>query len=276
MRPSLHRPALLVALALLLAGVSSQAAAVEPLDRFNARVGANISRFDTRLSADGETQAGTDIDLERDLDLGLDDTLGFIALSWRPFERHEFGVSYYNDGASASRKLGRDIEFDGTVYYANSTVRSEFKVDAYEINYVWWAASHDRWAMGPRAGLIWYKARLGLELELDSDGNEVSNSLGKSVDTDLPSPAIGAAWRWTPAQDWRISADVGYFNADLNHVDADITYGRLGVEWYPRERVGLLLDYTMNRIDAAVDQSGLHGDVKLDDSGLRLGVAYRF
>lgn len=276
MHPSSHRPALFAALALTLAGVSSQAAAVEPLDTFNARVGGYVSHFDTNLRADGETSTGTDVDVDRDLGLGQGNTLGFVGLSWRPLDRHEFGFAYYNDKASASKRLLRDIEFDGTIFRANSTVSSEFKLDAYEVNYAWWAASHDRWAMGPRVGLIWYKLELGMDLELDTNGNQVSNSISKTVDTNLPSPSIGAAWRWTPAQDWRISADVGYFKANVYDVDAHITYGRLAVEWYPWERVGFLLDYTANRINASVNQSRLEGDVKLKDSGMRVGISYRF
>lgn len=276
MRPSSNRTALSAALTLMLAGASAQAAAIEPLDTFNARIGGYVSRFDTNLRADGETQNGTDIDLSRDLGLDPDDTLGFVGLSWRPFERHEFGFSYYNDDASASKKLARDIEFNDTVFLANSTVRSEFKMDAYEVNYAWWALSRDRWAMGPRVGLIWYKLELGVDLELDTSGGQVSNSVSQTVDADLPSPSIGAAWRWTPAKDWRISADVGYFQANVSNVDADITYARLGVEWYPWERVGFLVDYTANRLSASVSQSRLDGDVDIQDSGLRVGIAYRF
>ena len=56
--------------------------------------------------------------------------------------------------------------------------------------------------MGPRVGLIWYQAELGLEMELDSAGNQVSNSVSTEVDADLPSITIGGGWRWTPARDY--------------------------------------------------------------------------
>ncbi len=276
MQRASRRPILLATLALLLCGAATQAAAVEPLDTFNVRIGGYGNRFDTNLRADGTTGTGTDIDLHQDLGLDQDNTIAFVGMNWRPFDHHEFGLAYYNDDSSASRKLQRDIDFNGTLYQTNSTVRAKYKLDAYELNYVWWAASHERWALGPRVGLIWYKLKLGLDMELDASGNPASNAISGTADANLPSPSIGASWRWTPARDWRVSADVGYFKANINDVDGDVTYGRLGLEWYPWQRVGFLLDYTANRIDASVQQSELTGKVRLDDSGVRVGIAYRF
>ena len=265
-----------IGLAFGLLAIVRPAAAVEPLDTFNLRVGGYLNRFDTDLRANGETTSGTDIKLDHDLGLDQGNTIGFVGLNWRPLDHHEFGFSYYNDNVSATRQLQRDITVRDTVYHANSTVRAEYKLDAYEVNYVWWGASHERWALGPRVGLIWYQVKLGLDLELDTAGNQAGTSASEDVDADLPSPTIGAAWRWTPAKDWRISADLGYFKANINDVDAEVTYGRLGVEWYPWQRVGFLLDYTANKISASVDQSRFNGNVHLRDQGVRVGVAYRF
>lgn len=263
-------------LSLGLLGAALPAAAVEPLDTFNIRVGGYISKFDTELSADGETSRGTRIDLHRDLGLDQDNVIAFVGANWRPFEHHEFGFAYYQDSVDSTRQLQRDISFNGNTYQANATVRTDYDLDAYELNYVWWAASHERWALGPRLGLIWYKIGLDIDLELDANGNQATGSVGDSVSADLPSLTIGGSWRWTPADDWRLSAEAGYFTANFNDIDADVSFGRLGVEWYPWERFGFSLDYTINHIDADVQKSRYNGDFDFTDDGLRLGVAYRF
>ena len=273
---SRYRSLVSLSLACGLLVVAHPANAVEPLDTFNARVGSYTNRFDTELRANGETFSGTDIKLHRDLGLDQDNVLGFVGLNWRPFDRHEFGFNYYSDDASATQQLQRDISFNNTIYQANSTVRSNYKLDAYEVNYSWWAVSRERWALGPRVGLTWYQIKLGLDMELDANGDQVATSASTNIDTDLPSPTIGAAWRWTPAQDWRISADLGYFKANVDNIDADVTYGRVGVEWYPWQRVGFLLDYTANKINASVDHSRFNGQIDLVDQGMRVGIAYRF
>ncbi len=263
-------------LSLALLGTALPAAAVEPLDTFNIRVGGYISKFDTELSANGETSRGTRIDLHRDLGLDQDNVIAFVGANWRPFEHHEFGFAYYQDSVDATRQLQREISFDGTVYQANATVRTDYDLDAYELNYVWWAASHERWALGPRLGLIWYKIGLSIDMELDANGNQVGGTVGDSVSADLPSLNIGGSWRWTPADDWRVSAEAGYFQADINDIDADITFGRIGVEWYPWDQFGFSLDYTINHIDASVNKSRYNGDFDFTDDGLRLGAVYRF
>lgn len=266
--------AFVVLVPLLLA--ARPAKAVEPLDTFSVRIGGYVTDFDTRVRADGDTFDGTTIDLHRDLGLEKDKTIGVAGLTWRPFNRHEFGLSYYNDDVSSEHRLTRDIEFQDSLYTASSTVRAHFDLDAYEFNYTYWAWARERWALGPRVGLIWYRMGLSLELELNVDGNSAGATRKEEVDTDLPAPAIGAGWRWTPNEDWRLSADVGYFTADINDIDADVTYARGGVEWFPWRNWGFWLDYTLRRINADADTNSFTGSLRFTDSGLRLGVSYRF
>lgn len=250
--------------------------AVEPLDTFSVRLGGYVTEFDTDVRADGETESGTRVDLHRDLGLENNDAIAYVAASWRPWEHHEFGLAYYRDDADATRVLAREFVFDGTTYAAQATVRSEFDMDAYELYYTWWAASHEDWALGPRLGLIWYRLELGISVEVDANGEDVGGSIDDRVEADLPAPAIGAAWRWTPGEDWRVSADVGYFAAEVNDIDADIAYGRVGLEWFPWQRTGFSLDYTISRIEADADKSRFNGKLDFVDSGIRLGVVYRF
>lgn len=261
---------------LLLAGFSLPAAAVEPVDTFSVRVSGYVTQFDTTVRANGEGQRGTDIDLNNDLGLDSDNIIALVGLTWRPFEHHEFGFSYYQDDYEAARVLRRDIDFDGTIYPASATVRADYSLDTYELNYIWWVGKDDNWALGPRLGLVWYKIDLGLAMELDVNGNPGSAEFNEDVSADLPAPSIGASWRWTPAQDWRLSAEAGYFTVDINDIDADVTFFRAGVEWYPWERFGFLLDYTFNDIDATVDRNSFNGRFEFEDSGLRVGAVYRF
>lgn len=256
--------------------MAPQARAVEPLDTFSGRIGGYITDFDTEVRADGETARGTPIDLKRDLGLDSSNTIGYVGLTWRPWDHHEFGFSYYKNDSDSTRVLQRNIEFNGTVYEATATVRSELNVDTYEAYYVWWAASHETWALGPRFGLVWYKMQLDLSLEFDANGNQGGGSRSGSTDLDLPEPTIGGSWRWTPGEDWRISADAGYFSANINDIDGDVVVGRIGVEWFPWENTGFSLDYTATKIDVDANKSNFNGNVDFTDSGLRLGVVYRF
>lgn len=260
----------------LLGCIAAPAWAAEPLDTFSVRLGGYISTFDTEVRADGETSSGTEIDLDRDLGLNSDATIGYVGFAWRPWEKHEFGLSYYGDSSSVEKVLQRDIEFDGVVYETSSTVRAEFGVDAYEAYYVWWAASHENWALGPRVGLIWYRADMAIDLRIDANGQQVGSSVETRVSADLPAPTIGGSWRWSPADNWRISADAGYFSANFDDIEADIAFGRAGVEWFPWEAFGFSLDYVISNVKADADKVDFHGHLHFVDSGVRLGLVYRF
>lgn len=270
-----HSTALLAAA--LLASASLECRAVEPLDTFSARIGGYVTNFDTKVRADGETDRGTEVDLSRDLGLDDSNTIALVAVTWRPWDRHEFGFAYYTDDADATRRITRTIEFDGTRYEANSILRAKVDLDSYEAYYVYWAADKENWALGPRVGLIWYKLALDVSLQVDSAGNRIDGAISESVDADLPAPTIGGSWRWAPGQgDWRFSADVGYFTADVNDIDASVTYGRIGTEWFPWERAGFSLDYTARKIDADANKTSFEGNLDFIDSGIRLGFVYRF
>jgi hypothetical protein len=266
-----------LATAAVLATMPGIATAVEPLDTFSASIGGYVTRFDTRVRADGALFDGTTIDLSRDLGLDKDEMIGFLGMSWRPFERHEIGVLYFQNGVDSEKRLERDIVFEDHLYQASATVRGHYDVDAIEAYYTWWGFSEQNWALGPRVGLTWYRVELGIELEADVNGNPIgSGGLQDSVSADLPAPTLGAAWRWTPAEDWRIIADAGWFSTEINDIDGDITYVRTGVQWFPWERFGLQLDYTLSNINAQTDRDTFTGHLKLRNSGLRLGAIYRF
>ncbi|WP_028918287.1 hypothetical protein [Pseudoxanthomonas sp. J35] len=65
----------------LLAPATATAAAVEPLDRFSFSIGTCLTRFDTKLRADGETGRGTEVDLRRDFGLDDETRIAFAGLT---------------------------------------------------------------------------------------------------------------------------------------------------------------------------------------------------
>ena len=261
----------------LLAVLPGTAAAVEPLDTLSFSVGSYVNRFDTELRADGHhTGSGTTINLERDLGLNPDDLIAFARLSWRPFDRHEFGLSYYGDSVSADHRLTHDIEFEDELYQAEATAHAHFRLQSLEAYYTWWGISNDTWALGPRLGLTVYRVDLGLELTLDVNGNPVGGGSAEGrYRGDLPAPTLGAGWRWTPAKNWRISADAGMLSTTINRIDGTVSFARLGAEWHPWKHAGLTLEYNFTDVRASTEREHFTGHLDLRDSGLRLGLVLR-
>jgi hypothetical protein len=264
----------------LLAGllaIPGTALAVEPLDRGSFSIGSYLTRFDTEVRVDGQFTSGSSVDLGRDLGLDPDDTIAFAKLSWRPFDRHEFGVSYFSNDVAADHRLDRDFVFEDTVYQAAATVRARYDVDSLEAHYVWWGFSEEDWALGPRLGVTVYRIELGVELALDVNGQPIgSGGVEDSFNGDLPAPTIGASWRWTPGEDWRISADAGWLSTTINNIEGTVGYARVGVEWHPWQHAGLMLDYNVMDIRASTERRHFTGHLDMRNSGLRMGVVFRY
>ena len=218
---------------------------------------------------------GTPVNLQHDLGLDDNNPVANIGLTWRPREHHEFGLNYYNKDADKTQVLDRDFYFEDTHYQTRSTVRASVDVDSYEAYYIWWAAAHDTWSLGPRMGLVWYRIDLGLTAKLDANGAPVSG-IGDSAAADLPTPTIGGSWRWDFAPKWRLNADAGYFPLNMSDIDGDVYHARLGVEWFPWQHSGFLLDYTMDRVKVDVQESQLKGTLDFNDEGVRVGYIHRF
>lgn len=249
---------------------------LQPVDRGSVQLGLTLPDFDTTVRADGQTGNGTHVDLTHDLGLDNSNVVGSLGLTWRPWQNHEFSLTYFNDDSDATRQINREIEFDGTVYEVDSTLRSELDVDAYTLAYVWWMKHEDAWAIGPRLGLIYYDIDLSLQLTVDSDGNDVSGSTQSSASPQLPVPVIGASWRWVPARNWRLKLDAGYFSADVNDIDGSVSYLNGGLEWFPWQDWGLTLNYSYQSVDVDAVRSDFDGDLEFINRTATLGVIYRF
>lgn len=273
-----YRSATVVALmaAAVLAPQTGAAQELGPLDRASFYAGFTLPDFDTSVRADGQTSDGTRIDLSRDLGLESSNIVGSLGMTWRPWDNHEFALTYFNDDSDSTRQISRDITFDGTTYEVDSTLRTEMDVDAYTLSYNWWWKNESNWALGPRVGIIYYDIDLSLQLTVDSNGNNVSGGARASTAPQLPVPVIGASWRWVPAKDWRIKLDAGYFNADIDNIDGSVYSINGGVEWFPWENWGLTLNYARQSIDVNASRNAFNGDLDFINTTATLGVVYRF
>lgn len=250
--------------------------ALPVLDKASFSVGFVVPTFDTNLQANGALGNGTNVDLERDLDLDQSGGVAFVRGTWRPFTNHEFSVGYFSTDSDATRKLTRDIVFEGNTYPVNSTVKADLGIDAYDLSYTWWGMQKEDWALGLRLGVVNYSIETKLSLELDSAGNDVSGTLSNSVSPNVPAPAIGAAWRLRVSDQWRLKAEAGYFSANISGVDGSVSYFNAGAEWFPWQRWGLTATYTYQAIDVSVDKSGFNGEIDQNSGIFSLGLMYRF
>lgn len=266
-----------VLLTALLPSMVSAQSALTALDKASISLRLALPNVSTELRADGANNNGTTIDFKRDLAVDSSNVVAFIGGTWRPWDDHEFALSIYNDSDSATNIIEREIIFDGVIYGVDSTVKTERKLRTYDFSYTWWAANHERWALGPRIGLVYYNWDASLEMITDANGNPVAGgTVSSEISPSLPAPTIGAGWRWLPSEAWRIRVDAGYFNANINDIDSGVTYLNAGLEWFPHEHWGVSLNIGRQNIDLSQLKNDFRGDLDFRQTNSSVGVTYRF
>lgn len=251
------------------------------LDGFAANVGLFASRAKAEVRADGNVQTrGSTIDLDRDLGVGGTQSLPYVNLTWRPWERHEFEFSYYDSDKSHTRRLDRDITFRDNTYHAGVQVDSKLSYTSYGAGYRYWAWIGDEQALGISAGLQAYSFKLRLRgtasIDNGSGGATTTGDVTSRASTDLPEPYIGLAYRYQMASWARLVMDGGVFKANINDIDATLYNARFGLEFMPWEHVGIVAQYVFNKLDADVDKDDFHGraNLRFDGAQVLLKIAF--
>lgn len=265
---------------LLLFGATAGAADAPMLDGFAIDLGLFANNLDADVKLNGDSAGGSRVDLNRDLGLDSSRNLPFIAMTWRPFERHEFGFNYYQDDVSRARTLTREITIRDDAYEAGVELSSKLTYKSYGLGYRYWAWIGDAAALGVGVGMQFYD----LDLKLRGSGTIVGPGgsgtvvadLETHASTNIPDPYIGAAWRYQMV-DWaRLVADAGVFKANVGDVDATLYNVRFGVEFYPWENFGIVTQYMYNRIDADVSKNDFDGNARFTFDGAQVLARLRF
>ena len=249
-------------------------AAVPALDRASITLALAIPDSSTEINFD--SNAGNQpVDFENDLGLETDNVVASFGGTWRPWDNHQFSLTYFNNSGENTKSLADPIEWNGVEY--DGTVQVKTNMDAFDFSYIWWWKNEENWAFGPRLGLTYLAFESSIDLLIDADGNPVTDaSYQRDGNTDVPAPTIGAAWRWAFADDWRLKMDAGYMSATIGDFDGSAMIYSAGVEWFPWENWGFSLNATRQSIDVRTDQADFEGDFDLTQSNYNLGITYRF
>ncbi|WP_201314232.1 hypothetical protein [Dyella sp. EPa41] len=251
------------------------------LDYFSVSGGVFANSFSGSLRADGSFKnSGTTLDFSRDLGEGGTRYLPFLNVTWRPWDRHEFEFDYYHDSSSHSRTLNRSLEFNNQTLLVDTTLKSDFTLDAYGLTYRYWAWIGDKGAFALAGGLQAYSFDLKLTGTVSASGAGGGASASREghakASTNLPDPSIGLSYRYQFESWARFVTDAGAFKANIGNIDATLYNFRLGVEFYPWENWAIITQYSYNKIDADVDKDRFHGNATFRFSGGQVLLKYRF
>lgn len=268
----LNTLSVIVSVAFLLPVTSAKA--ITPLDKASFSVGLAIPDNTTTFDFSSNV-AGVPVDLNRDLGLKTDNVIAVLAATWRPWDNHQFGFAYFNNQGENTRTLADPVEWNGVEY--DGTVKSSMDVSTYDFSYIWWGLNEENYALGPSLRLSYITLDSKINLTADANGVPITNDQFKrSANTDVPAPTLGVAWRWTPAEQWRINMEAGYMQATINDFDGSALVASGGIAWFPWENWGFSLNALYMDFDVTKNDTNFNGDLQVTQSNFNFGVTYRF
>jgi hypothetical protein len=206
--------------------------AAEPWEKFGLMVGGFMFASDTEARVDSAAGIGTSIDLEKTL--GIDENLGTyrIGLMYRfgKQRRHQIDVHYFDSARSGAKTLTEDVEIDGKLYPAGTSVNSDFDLRFINFDYAYAFLQDDRVRLALSAGLHLTDARLRV------------TSTTRSLDEDeallAPLPVIGLRAEMVLTPRWRFKTNLDLMYLEISGFEGRVSDLYLGVEYLAFRNLG--------------------------------------
>ena len=207
----------------------------------------------TSVRVDGDTQVGSDVDLEDDL--GFGDVNRFrLDGAWRFSDRHSVRAMYFDNSRSRTKSIDRTLEIGDTEFPIGVDVSSELRTRIADITYEYAFLQKPGFELAGSFGLHAVSFDLGMEADVTLPGATSSVHLDESVDTGSPLPLVGVRGRWQLSEQWSIEARAQYFYLSIDEYDGAISDIYAGATWMFSKHVGLGLGYNQFRFKVDVDQ----------------------
>ena len=237
--------------------------------KFSLTAGSYSASAENTIRIDASTTvAGTEIELERDLDLPDDQSLAAFGLDWGFAERHSLGFRYYSYDRDGSRSIDRTFVIDDVTYPVGARLDATFDTTSIEAFYDYWFLRRDNFGLAGSLGLVY------LSLDASITGTAVFGSSGTtetrqvSASTDLPVPMIGLAVKGSPWSRVVLYADGRYLpTVEIEDIDGEAASYSVGADFYllGAFAVGVSYDGTFYKVD--LDRSSWRGSVDLTTEG---------
>jgi len=257
---------LITALALSTAGTLAHAAPAEPLDRASLSLGAFYT--EPKIDYQGDTNYGR-------IDTGTYKTdhvtLPRVRAQLLLGDTQGLDFDYYRYDKTYSPTLSGSTNMNGLPLTGSGKLNAKLKLDLANLAYKWWIGS-GKDVFGIGVGAAWYRARL----DGTASGvlNGVSGSAAYNESEHAYAPLLELGWRHAASDTVRVYADASGIKKNGGNIRGHIYGGALGVEWYPTPAIGVVAEYTTNKI--SLNRHRDNSDLNVRLNGPAAYVKFRF
>ncbi|HMN43319.1 MAG TPA: hypothetical protein PKE27_02030 [Povalibacter sp.] len=265
--------------ALCLAGFAS-AGHADPLwpldDKFNVSLGVFFLDTETTMRLDGDAgRVGTEVNFGRELGLKSGDRFRIDGY-WRFFDRHKLRFMYFDSKEGNTRTINRDIEFGDTTFPLNVEVRTDIKVEIFELAYEYSFLKRDNLELSGTIGLHNLSVKAGLHADASSNAGLGGLDLEEAADGDGPLPVVGLRGLWALNDHFYFDAQVQFFAVKFDNYDGNLQDYKLSFNWQPFEHFGVGLGYNDFSTRLDVDEEHFNGKLRFNYDGPLLFVTGAF
>ncbi len=231
-------------------------------DKFSLSVGLFVTERDTSTRVDASGGGtGSDVDLETEFGLDASDSVFRIDGYWRFRPKHRIDATAFDLSRRATKQIGRDIDWNGTVFPISTTVDSDFDLKIYKVAYTWSFMQRDNGYLGLTAGL--YVADIGASVSAPSIGErEVS-------DVTAPLPVIGLRGEYEISEKWSVRASGELFALEYDDFDGSLFDFYAGIDYQLFDHTAIGIGINSVGLDVDISNEDLTGNVDWQyDGGL--------
>ena len=266
----------LFALTLCVAPAGAQTT-VEPLfDTFNFKFEASWVRIQTVIRLDSERLGeGTTLSFEDDLGLPDQKAVPSLSFEWQFGRKHRLGVRWQDVNRDSTTQVLEEFEWGGEIIPVDAIVTLGFDIRTLAVDYTYYPWVRERWAGG--VGLGFRVMDLATVLTVDNI------ELEEQVRGTAPLPYINFEYRRVFGENWRLKAQLGWFELTYGDITGGQYIGRLAGEYITGRRwgFGAALNYSnvdvdWQNIDVANDMDRLRAVIDLDINDISLYFRVRW
>ena len=217
------------------------------LDRFSVSVGA--VQADPTFNGNVDTSLGS---LQSgQLNLGRE-TMPRIRADILLFDSPGLHFDYYQYNHTYSGTIANNANVGGTALTTVGNASLNMKIDFAKLAYRWWFGSGDT-VFGLGAGAAYYK--LGLSAQATASVNNSPAAANGAYSDDALAPLLEIGLRHAITPDLRIYVDATGARKLDGALTGEIYNAFLGVEWFPIQNLGLVLEYGKSQINLSRSDS---------------------
>jgi hypothetical protein len=240
--------------ALLLAGSPRLAAQTTDLDRFSVSLGVFFTSRDTITRLDGDVPgSGEDVDLENDFGFDASDAVFRIDGYFRFNEKHRLDLSAFDLSRSASKRIQKDIEWDGSTYPIDTVIDAGLDLTIYKLAYTWSFMRREKGYLGASAGL--YVADIGTSLAAAAIGQSSNRS------TTAPLPVIGLRGQYDFSDKWSLRGSAELFAFEYGDFDGSLYDVYAGLDYQLFEHMAIGVGVNSVDFNVGVTKTNFNGDL---------------